>query len=296
MAEDDRPGGFLLLPLGRHAREGLATWPDGALAVLPVLVAHENATTRLAWPSIARMAALVRMGKEAVREACAKLEEWKWCARVSRPGGGWAWEMKYASYHGGELSAREYIRLATDMIMRGAWAACPPSARRLYLTLRGLAVIGNRVDFDWMPEDPYGQIDPFELEDFAFFPAASWVPSELRRLTGLPERTMRHAQGWLMENGFMRATDSSADEEPGLILPFDPERYSPAVLERLENIRAEAGSRPEGYAAQSFHALKKASRKAASKSKWLNARRQRKASQAATTGPSGGNHRPGTIL
>lgn len=92
MSGDDRPGGFLLLPLGGLAREGkLAGWTDRSIAVLPAILAHENASTRLAWPSVARVAALAGVGKEAVRGAVDSLESGGWFSRVMRPGGGWAW-------------------------------------------------------------------------------------------------------------------------------------------------------------------------------------------------------------
>lgn len=291
MAEDDRPVGFVLLPLARMAREGkLAGWSDKGIAVLPVIVAHENAVTRLAWPSVARVAALAGVGKEAAREAVHSLECGGWLARVVRPGGGGAWKMTYLRYRPGAASG-DWIRLGQDMVLRGAWAAFPPSAKRLYLILRGLSLLGHRATGTWIPNHEF---DPNDLEANAFLPAQALDPGGLQELTGLNSRTLRHARAWLLENGMMLPSDEW--EAPGMILPFEPGRYSPAVLDRVGRLRDETNNRPKGGALKAYRALRKAANAAASNSRMLRNKRQTQASQAANLGLTSGKPRPGTML
>ncbi len=282
--------GFILLPLGGLARDGvLARWHDGPLAVLPALVAHENAVTRLSYPSQARLAILSGMGKESTGRAVASLAQGGWCSKEARPGGGWAWAMRYAPY--GEDAAPgsgDWIRMGRDLVLRGAWAKFIPSAKRLYLVLRGLSLMGHRVDGTWVPNLDIDH-DPEGLEDFTFLPAKALDPAGLEELTGLNARTLRHARAWLLENGMMQP--SGAGEQPGMVLPYDPGRYSPAVLESLNRIRTETSDRPTGGALKAYRALRKAAIRGLNNSKVLGGKRQRGASQAATTGPTSGNDR-----
>lgn len=222
--------GFVLLPLGRVARDGnLAGWPDHVLSALVVLIAFENRRTRLAWPSVKNIAALAGLRTERVTDAIRKLEKNGWL-QVQRAKGN-RYFMRYQGYHDPGLESGDWIRIDTAVVKRGVWAAMSPSARKLYLVLRSLATIGARAEESWI-HDENEFFDAVRDCDFAFLPETKADPAELRRLAGLPDRTYRRANIWLFDNGLIQVSDLDGDS--GYILPFDPKRWSPEVVKAVE--------------------------------------------------------------
>jgi hypothetical protein len=163
----------------------------------------------------------------------------------------------YGTYPG-DIEPRDWLRLNRSLVMSGTWAAMSDSARRLYLVMKALAWVGQKALPDWNPA--YEENDPGAWEELEaqFLPAMYLDPSELCRLAGLTPPTFRRAKSWLIENEL--AVPTSGDLEPGLLLPHNPERRAPRILERLEHDRVEAAL-PKGSALRSFRAAQKVQRK-----------------------------------
>lgn len=280
---------FILLPLAEHAREGkLATWEDPLLAVLPVLIAHENSGTRLAWPSISRVAVLSGLGKPAANMGISALKNWKWCTSDTRPDGGPAWKMIYPAYRQSGLDSGSWIRIDRSVIMKGLWGIMTPSAKKLYIVMRGLALMGHLADGGWIPgyvPDGYEESD-----DYAFLPAGKMAPAELSKLTGLQPRTLLNARDWLLANRMALPTEGNQLE--GLLLPYDPGLYSPKALEALANLKTKAAGRPSGGALRAFRAVKKAINSSSNDFSKLKVNRKLQPQQSETTAPVIGNSRP----
>ncbi len=253
-----RDEGFILLPLAGQIREGaLAEGSTRNLAVLVVVAAHEDRRTRLAWPSLARVATLAGIRKADVPVILRALEEKKWLKPEILSGGKRAWRMLYATYPG-DLEPRDWLRLNRSLVMGGTWAAMPESARRLYLVMKALAWVGQKALPDWNPE--YEENEPTAWDDVKaqFLPATLFDPNELRRLSGLTGPTFRRARSWLFHCGL--AVLTSDDLEPGLLLPHDPGTHAPRIIEQLKRDRAEAAT-PKGDALRAFRAAQEAQRK-----------------------------------
>lgn len=246
--------GFLLLPLVRQGREGLIAEADPrGLAVLVVLIAHENCETRKAFPSLARIATLSGLGRDTVKNSLSSLEEDGWFQTQLR-GRGHCYCMQYPQYPSGGSSA--WISIARTLITEGLWSLISPTAKKLYLALRALAGPGHWADEGWIPDHEF-DVEMFEA--FSFLPADKLDPGELCLLTGLEPRTFRKARMCLLVYELVLPTGQN--QAPGWILPFDPMTYVPDVLARLECIRNDTDNRLSGGALRSFRATRRAARR-----------------------------------
>lgn len=261
---------FILLPMGRSYVDDmrLCSTSDRMLAVLPVLIAHENHETRMCWPSIARVAALAGVGKETVVRATNELELFGWLKMHHGGSGRVCYELGYRPYDP-DLNSSDYTRIDRPVIMRGLWAAIPASAKRLYVAMRALSVMGHRASGEWISDPDESSCLDTDCSE-AFLPASRLGPSDLCDVTGLSPRTFRYARSWLLDNELALVSD----DVEGLILPFDPERYSPAVLKRLEAIKLDQKGRPRGGTLRSFRGVKKAAKRRANNSSKLACDRQ----------------------
>jgi hypothetical protein len=161
--------------------------------------------------------------------------------------------LTYAQYEPGVSKAEAWIRLAREMIFSGVWAVMPPSARTLYLVLLANSTFGHLADGEWIEMEDGSWKD--DLCDFDFVPAQCLEPSSLKRLSGLADRNFRKVRGWLQDNGLIFPT--SHDQRPGLIIPRNPGRYSPAVKERLATLKEKPLNRSRGGALRSLQAMRR---------------------------------------
>ncbi len=95
-----------------------------------------------------------------------------------------------------------------------------------------------------------------DLCDFDFVPAQSLEPFSLQNMSGLADRNFRKVRGWLQDNGLIFPT--SHGQHPGLIIPHNPGRYSPAIKERLAALKGKPVNRPKGGALRSLQAMRRA--------------------------------------
>ncbi len=247
-------GGMVFLPLRQTVLAGnLFKWDDNILAVLPVLIAHENAQTRLARPGQERIATLAGVSKSTVSHSVNELEGGGWLRKVIVPIAGgrtrFEYRMAYARYESGDTSGR-WIVVHDYIILRGIWAAMAPSTRRLYLVLLSLSWAGEAAGYtednvsDWMAETPLE-------ENGRFVDASRLDPAYLRELAYIGPRTFARAWGWLTDNELVRPSEESAVVDvdfyrEGVVLPFDPDRYAPVVMKRLEESKQTAARTTPG--------------------------------------------------
>lgn len=246
---------MVFLPLRQTVLAGnLFKWDDSILAVLPVLIAHENAQTRLARPGQERIATLAGVSKSTVSHSVNELEAGGWLRKtiIPIPGGRTRFEyrMGYARYEPGDTSGK-WVVVSDYIILRGIWAAMAPSTRRLYLVLLSLSWAGEAAGYtednvsDWMTETPLE-------ENGRFVDAGRLDPEYLRDLSNLGPRTFSRAWDWFIQNEIVRASEEHAIEleaenyRDGIVLPFDPDRYAPAVMTRLEESRQKAARTTPG--------------------------------------------------
>lgn len=247
--------GFLLLPLRLSIAEGkLHQMDDQVLATLVVLIAHESARTRCACPSQDRMAILAGISKQAVATAVDWLAAAGWLRKSRLPAQGgrtrFQYHMRYDRYLRGDASGK-WLRLESYVVLNGLWAAMPPSARRLYLTLMALSWSGSSMfitednQWDWFLEQRYSGAG-------RFVDARYLAPLELRRLAGIGPRTFTRAWAWLKTEGLLELVSDGSDEgggvpcRAGVLLENTPDRHSSAVLARLARLKEEVLSVPPG--------------------------------------------------
>jgi hypothetical protein len=253
--------GFSLGPLRETILDGelRSRWPDDTLAVLVVLMAHESSRTRVAGPSLDRLAALAGVSKETAAKATDGLARTDWLQkrRLPVPGGRSRFEYTflYSRRGAGDKSCR-WFRLEHHIVLRGAWAAMPPATRRLYLTLLALSSDG-RFALLW-PGDGASWREVFEEtylgETFTrarFVSAKHLAPRNLQALAGLEPRTFQRSWSWLTTNKLVvdngpgvwpddpsgMVLDHFAD---GVVMPYLPDIHSSAVVERLQRLAKEA--------------------------------------------------------
>lgn len=256
--------GFSLVPLRGTILDGelRSRWPDDALAVLVVLLAHENSRTRVACPSLDRLAVLAGVAKETAARATDDLARVGWISkrRLSVPGGRSRFEYTflYSRRGTGDNSGR-WFRLEHHIVLGGAWAAMPPATRRLYLALLALSSDG-RFALLW-PGDGASWREVFEEnylgEAFTrarFVSAKHLAPPNLQALAGLEPRTFQRSWNWLTASGLVVDNDpevwpESPKEAPelildhfkeGIVMPYLPDIHAPAVAERLQRLAKEA--------------------------------------------------------
>jgi hypothetical protein len=282
MPENER---VIMLPLGHWTRrDGLATFGESRLAVLPVLIAHENARDRRAFPSLDRLATLSGVGKKSVSDAISGLcGPRDWLSIEKQPlkngrakniyllqyrqysEGNWSWP----NTNGTETTdERTWIAMGRAVVERGVWAAMPHSARRLYLTFKSFTFHGSLAEHGWLDKDDLYDVEAFREEDgkerFDFLPQSA-LDKLSAEFMQMPGRTFRDARAWLLNNRLMEPTDG--DMFPGLKLPIDPRMWSSTVMEtlerRAETKKIEAGACQTPAGKRRWTAIRKAAGKAA---------------------------------
>ena len=245
---------FLLLPLRQQIRDGrLARWSDQGLSMLVTVIAHENARTRTCWPSFDRLATLAGVRRSSSLELVKSLTP-EWLVVKVRPRRSPFIRLKYAPYRPGEDEAKHWLRISRALVMRGVWAAMAPSARRLYLTYLALGTWGHLAHGEWIQPDDF----ECDAQPFAFVPLHQLEPADVASLAGLEARTFRRAKEWLAANQLVQV---SHYDIPGIIIPHEPDRVAPAIVERVEALKAEAKiNRAGGRAKQSLRAVRIASK------------------------------------
>lgn len=253
--------GFSLVPLRAIILEGElpSRWPDDALAVLMALLAHENSRTRVACPSLDRLAVLAGVSKETAARATDDLARAGWLQkrRLLAPGGRSRFEYTfcYDRRDAGDNSGH-WFRIEHHIVWGGVWAAMSPGCRRLYLALLALSSDG-RFALLWPGDGAFWQ-EVFEEtylgEAFVrarFVYAKHLAPINLQALAGIEPRTFQRAWGWLTTAGLVVDNDPDVwpDDpsgmvldhfEEGVVMPYLPGIHSPAVVERLKRLAKEA--------------------------------------------------------
>lgn len=261
---------FVLLPsFGYWTREGRMnvnhkkSIGDEFIAIFPVLVSFENSVSRRSFPSLDKLAKLAGVSPNTAQQQVLTMS-----IRPDRPNG-WLhiikkpighgrtqhiYQMAYAAYAGTE--SKEWIRIARAVFHKGVWAVMTPSARRVYLVLRAHGQFMERADGEWVEiEDTAGV-----LATEVYVPAAYWATSHLVKATGLNERTVREAKAWFIAADM--AYPTADDQEEGVMMPFDPQRHAPKVLESIAATRkrnTERGIAPaaSGYAKRDIQRLRR---------------------------------------
>ncbi|MDQ7835337.1 MAG: hypothetical protein RDU24_08135 [Humidesulfovibrio sp.] len=236
-------GSFLLLPLRKRilSEQLLTNWPDAALSVLTVLIAHENHAKRIAYPSQERISALAGISKQAVADSVAALAKANWLSiytcQISGGRTRFEYHMIYPQYQQGDHLS--WLRIENYIVFNGIWAVMPPSVRRLYLTLLALSwneraayISGDNLG-DWQNTD-------IMQGESRFVPVERLGPAYLQKLAGVEPRTFTRAKNWLFENGLLLVNDEgTAPLSPtdfyrtGILLVDTPTLVAQTVLDRL---------------------------------------------------------------
>lgn len=239
---------FILLPpsFRLHAKEdGLRTLSDAFLALLPTLIAHENAETRMSYPSLDRLSALAGISPNT---ASAKIKEMSvgshaWLNIVRHPLEGGRvqhrYKMLYPRYEPGTSDPKEWIRMDIAMFHQGVWSVMSPATKRVYLILRAYASREEVAVGQWLDIEDVKGVDA----EAAYLPPTFWDTRFLAERSGLAPRTVTQSKQWLYENGLVAPTD--VDQEEGLLMPFDPKREAPKVLEAIA--RRKVRNEERGY-------------------------------------------------
>ncbi|MBG0790948.1 MAG: hypothetical protein H0S80_10675 [Desulfovibrionaceae bacterium] len=241
-------GNFILLPFRESIRAGeFGYWEDSHIAVLPVLIAHENRKTRIARPSLDRIAVLAGVAKRTAAGATSSLQRSRWLTKQSipLPGGRTRLEYRldYTPYRE-RTDQGAWVRLESSLIFQGVWAVMPPSVRKLYLTLLGFSWSSHMA---WVPDDGACGDDWLIAYDHEgdlerFVDARYLTPPFLNNAAGLEERTGRRAWSWLMDNGFIIANGEGTTSSPtdlyreGIIMPDVTNLKCDSVLRRLGSV------------------------------------------------------------
>jgi Helix-turn-helix domain len=218
--------GFALLPLRAAALErGLANWDDGALAVLVAIASHADGEGS-AFPSHHRLAALGGVSKSTVQVALADLSKLGLVTIKLGPRG-----HRYSITLG---ASEDSVAVRQSVVFSGLWAACTPPARKLFIVLLarsrpGCGDEGRHIpNWDTAVEESRGEdgvrhVLPEHLE-----------PAKLANLIGANDRTYRRAMERVIKLGLVEDNEDNG----GLLIPNDPGRIVPAILESLKRPQA----------------------------------------------------------
>jgi hypothetical protein len=228
----ENQGNFILLPFRSSIRSGdFARWQPYVLAVLIVLIAHENRKTRLSFPSVKRIATLARVRKQRVGEAIESLAKSGWLKKsiISAPNGFERYEytMLYKPYTSGDTA--KWIWLPRSFVFDGVLGMLPGSVLKLYLTLHGLSwnkwfsIFDGTKDFD----------EPKERDRFVDI--SNIDPTFLSSVAGLKDSTRRFAWKWLDDHGLLLISQSCPlEDSDGVWLPDPTPFYGPKILDNLK--------------------------------------------------------------
>lgn len=186
---------FVLLPWREHILNGeLAQWSNAAVAILPVLAAHENAMLE-AFPSQNRIAHLAGISKSTVKAGINFLLNNGWLTIFMRKTKR-AWQnvyrMHYQHYRRGMRAGRRFLALHFPLLMGQTWAAMSGAVRKLYLVLRAHC----HDEGQWVQDTPASG---------AFLPSHAIDAHRFALLAGISDRMYRKGCVWLREHGLMIA-------------------------------------------------------------------------------------------
>ena len=266
MNDETKKSGFILLPnLASWARAGRLNVssgdvPDAFLSLLPVLICHENAATRLSYPGIRKLAGLSGLSPTTTGEILTAMDAKSdgWWSVIKEPIGHGRtrhyYKMRYPRYDG-TTPAGDWIRMAPAMVLGGVWATMSPAARRLYLVLRAHERHEDRACGQWVPSEELAGV----WAENVFVPAeVSLTRDYLMDLTGYAARTIRDAREWLFDNGLAFVTDEG--QADGILMPFDPQCSAPEILAGIakatERDKQRGFAPATGYARRTVKALR----------------------------------------
>lgn len=237
----ENQGNFILLPFRSSVRSGdFARWQSYQLAVLIVLIAHENRKTRLSFPSVERIATLAGVRKQRVGEAVKSLALGRWLTTKSIPTTTgfrrYEYKMLYTPFAPGDKA--KWIWLPSSFVLNGVLGMLPGSALKLYLALHGLSwnpwfsIFDGTKDFD----------EPKERDRFVDI--SNIDPTFLSSVTGLKDSTRRYAWKWLDDHELLLVPQKyELNDADGVWLP-DPTNFSsPSIMEKLTNANAMSKNR-----------------------------------------------------
>lgn len=254
--------GFTLLPIKSDALQGkFSSWGDAELSVLVALGVHAS-PQGLAWPSLGRLARLAGVSKSSVGDALMNLAERGWIRGRGR------------KYHVSLGEICDSVAIYQLVVFSGLWAACTPTARKLYLILRALSRPGggvNILNWDDAVEEAIGE-DGLQHVRFC-----DLDPSYLAALIGCSSRTYRDAMCRLRHLDLVRDPEVEDEEEEEdyevgfdcLLLPNNPGFVMPGIVRSPD--RKEGSPRPVSSGARRSAAW---ARKRAAGSKALEAARR----------------------
>jgi hypothetical protein len=236
-----KKGSFVLLPFQSIIHRGeLPRFSDAELALLPVLIAHENQQNRKAFPSQDRISILAGIRKKRVSEAISGLANsgWVHAYAVPLPGGRSRYEyvLKYPAYSPENKDI--WFSLPKGLFLNGVWGDMPPSVKKLYLVLQALSWRYEMVEvpnpsswLEWETAMEEGDESWERFVDSRFL-----VGQELDFATGLSSRTRRWAMEWLEHVGLFHIVDDELEEaRPGAILEDAGRWESRHRLEKLNS-------------------------------------------------------------
>ena len=214
--------GFALLPFRVSALEGkLAGWSDAQLSLLIVLATHTN-ESGVAWPSQGRLATLAGISKATVGSAIDSLSKAGWLT-VKQGGRG----RRYHVSLGDEMDS---VAIRQVVVFSGLWAACTPTARKLFVVLLALSRPGDGQEgahiSNWQAAVENGRGE----DGIRHVLAENLEPARLARLTGAADRTYREAMVRLLELGLV----VEYEDEDNLMILNNPGYHMPNILAALK--------------------------------------------------------------
>ena len=241
-----RQGPFILLPLrGIILRHELATWPDSSLAVLPVLLAHENRRSRKSYPSQERISILAGIRKESVPEGTSWLASRGWLSTQYIPVAAGRSRIEYTfKYKPYSPEIKDLcFSIPKGVVLNCVWKTMPTSVKRLFLVLQSVSwryetvrVADSSCWYEWEDAMEEGGDSWRQFIDSQYL-----IGRELDAMTGLSERTRRWATKWLEDVGLLRFTQENEDEpRPGAVIEDASRLQNVEAMDRLKQIRTAA--------------------------------------------------------
>lgn len=262
--------GTILIPFRNQFKNGLMRmFSDHLLAVMVVLIHHENRETRLSFPSQDLIAIEAGVGKQNIPPAVNELEEMGMLTwgpgPIGRNGVVAEYKMEYEPY--AEYPAQHmWFGMQSAVVSNGIWSTMPHSAKRLYLLLLALSWDGSWAD---LPHDAH-QSEFASRENWGgekrFVDATKLAPFELARLASLQDRTLRRAREWLFSNRLIFPNNDEFRDSTtllyreGIMIADTRNMTSPLFQQRKAAHRMKAGTPSKG-AKISLTRMKKSRRK-----------------------------------
>lgn len=220
--------GYTMLPIVQAVEGG--TWgkfPDGPLATYVAIAAHADRHSGAAYPGHLRISRLAGISKTTVQSSLLWLAQNGWLS-VHRRDHHFSYRLRGLEE---VFDSKIGVPLRQRVVFSGLWAECPPSAKRLFLVLLARSRPGLPGEFNGVGSNFPASFEEARGEEGArHVPHRLSAPSDLARLSGLPDRTLRHAQGVLRELSLVEVFPDSGE----WVLPNTPTMKSDRVLASLQ--------------------------------------------------------------